>query len=53
MDIGEPCPECGDGTLVPRVNGETEEVFMGCSEFPECLYTTELEGWDRRDEGAE
>lgn len=32
------CPKCGQ-PLVERVNGETGETFLGCSQFPTCKYT--------------
>jgi DNA helicase-4 len=36
----EPCPSCGNGTLVPR-NG-TYGPFLGCSGFPRCRHTAKL-----------
>lgn len=35
-DTGEPCPQCGEGTLVVR-EGKFGE-FTGCSRYPECDY---------------
>ena len=35
-DTGEPCPQCGEGTLVIR-EGKFGE-FTGCSRYPECDY---------------
>ena len=35
-DTGEPCPQCGQGTLVVR-EGRFGE-FTGCSRYPECDY---------------
>ena len=33
------CPVCGK-KLVLRTNKNTEEQFYGCSDFPNCKYTT-------------
>jgi DNA helicase-4 len=37
----EPCPVCGQGVLVERVNRATKEVFHSCSRFPRCPPTKE------------
>ena len=41
------CPECGDtivaGKLVFRTNGNTGKEFLGCSNYPACKYTEEIE----------
>ncbi|MGC8634548.1 MAG: type I DNA topoisomerase [Candidatus Limnocylindrales bacterium] len=34
--VGDPCPECGQGTLVER-RGRFGP-FVGCSRYPECTY---------------
>lgn len=33
------CPDCTDGLLVERINKETKNTFLGCSEWPECKHT--------------
>ena len=38
-NTGEGCPDCTDGYLVERVNGNTKNTFLGCSEWPDCEYT--------------
>ncbi len=38
VKTGIPCPECG-GELVERVN-KRKQVFYGCSNFPQCRFTT-------------
>jgi DNA topoisomerase-1 len=38
--IGEACPECG-GELVERQG--SQEVFVGCANYPRCSYTRNLE----------
>ena len=35
--VGRDCPRCGH-PLVKRVNGMTQEKFIGCSNFPKCNY---------------
>ncbi|MBO0690088.1 MAG: type I DNA topoisomerase [Candidatus Dormibacteraeota bacterium] len=35
-DTGEPCPECGEGTLVQRAS--RYGPFKGCSRYPKCRY---------------
>lgn len=35
---GQPCPECGQGTLVPRTG--PYGAFLGCTQFPSCRHTT-------------
>ncbi len=37
-DIKKACPKCGEDLAV-RVNGETHEEFLGCSQYPECQHT--------------
>ncbi len=36
----QPCPKCGDGSLVPR-NGPYGP-FLGCSTFPRCRHTAKV-----------
>ncbi len=36
------CPRCELGVLVIRTNGDTEEKFLGCTEFPRCRHSEEL-----------
>ncbi|WBL16856.1 UvrD-helicase domain-containing protein [Sutcliffiella sp. NC1] len=33
------CPRCKKGHLEVRVNGSTNQKFLGCSNFPQCDYT--------------
>lgn len=41
------CPECGPtlaaGILVKRVNSKTGREFWGCSNFPSCDFTENIE----------
>lgn len=37
------CPRCG-AVLVMRVNGDTGKGFYGCTHFPHCRGTRELDG---------
>ena len=37
--VGEECPDCTDGYLVERVNSNTKNTFIGCSEWPDCEFT--------------
>ncbi len=53
MDVGDPCPQCGGGELVVRMNRDTGEFFLGCDEYPECDYTEDIDPWTRRDETTE
>ena len=39
-DTGEPCPECGEGTLVLRAS--RYGPFKGCSRYPKCRYRVAL-----------
>ncbi len=40
-DIKKACLKCGKDLAV-RVNGETHEEFLGCSQYPECEHTEPL-----------
>lgn len=41
---GENCPDCDDGTLVERYQRVLEgKKFLGCSNFPRCEATFDLE----------
>ena len=40
-DIKKACPKCGK-YLTIRGNGETQEEFLGCSQYPECEHTEPL-----------
>ena len=35
------CPKCGKNLTI-RGNGETQEEFLGCSQYPECEHTEPL-----------
>lgn len=42
---GDECPYCKEGKLVTRKNRfELGELFLGCSTFPRCKYTTDYNG---------
>jgi DNA topoisomerase-1 len=36
------CPDCNQGTLLLRTNSKTNEKFFGCSQFPNCRFTTSI-----------
>lgn len=36
------CPRC-DGKMVRRKNRETDEHFLGCSNYPRCKHTQPVE----------
>lgn len=48
--VGVSCPRCGPATfLVVKTNGETEEQFLGCPNYPECRHTRNIpEEWKMR-----
>jgi hypothetical protein len=37
------CPKCGEGRLATRRARRTGNVFWGCSRYPDCDYTTNME----------
>ena len=37
-DIGEKCPQCGNGHLTQRVARPSLRPFIGCTCYPECRY---------------
>lgn len=39
---GLSCPEC-TGMQVYRLNTHTDEEFFGCSEFPKCRWTANID----------
>ena len=39
--ITKTCPECGKPLFV-RTNRETGQLFLGCSQYPECDHTEPL-----------
>ncbi len=40
---GPTCPDCGmTHKLVVRVNGKTDEKFLGCPNWPKCKFTQEI-----------
>ena len=44
MDEIDKCPMSGcGGRLVVRINTDTEEEFLGCSNYPKCHYTEEID----------
>lgn len=45
--IEMPCPACGR-LLVERVNRQTGEPFLGCSQYPRCCHTEPLPEWFRK-----
>ncbi|MFX0093425.1 MAG: DNA topoisomerase [Candidatus Hodarchaeota archaeon] len=40
-DFGS-CPICETGTITPRGIPETQEIFLGCSNFPKCKWSSPL-----------
>jgi len=42
VKTGARCPECG-GEIVERVSKKRKKVFYGCSNFPQCQFTTSNE----------
>jgi DNA topoisomerase-1 len=42
IKTGARCPECG-GEIVERVSKKRKKVFYGCSNFPQCQFTTSNE----------
>lgn len=36
------CPECGDGEMIVRQNRQTDEFFLGCSNYPSCKHSQNL-----------
>lgn len=58
LGAGGICPECDVGRMIVRKNGMSGELFMGCTRYPKCDYTEDLEEeaetedvWSRRYEG--
>lgn len=48
-NVYEPeCPECGEDMVIRR-NGQTGEQFYGCSMFPQCDGTAQIETRERPD----
>ena len=41
------CPKCSKGSLVPRKNSSNNELFLGCSSFPntECNFTIDVDDY--------
>ena len=33
------CPQCSDGYMIVKMNTKTNDVFYGCTNYPECKYT--------------
>lgn len=40
----EKCPKCGEGWLVLRHRGNDGKPFMGCSTYPACKYSRDVNG---------
>lgn len=36
------CPRCTTGQLLVKTNNNTQQQFLGCSEFPLCKFTEPL-----------
>jgi len=36
------CPSCEDGELVPKINKRDDQRFWGCTNYPECKFTSRL-----------
>jgi ssDNA-binding Zn-finger/Zn-ribbon topoisomerase 1 len=45
ITYGPLCPECG-GAMVVRTNKQTDEQFYGCSFYPHCTGTRQIEEED-------
>lgn len=41
MVIKKECPKCGS-ELIVRKNNASGDFFLGCSDFPKCRYTAEI-----------
>jgi len=41
MVIKNECPQCGS-ELIIRKNDQSGDFFLGCSDFPKCRYTAEI-----------
>ena len=41
IKITKQCPRC-DSDLIIRINKESQIQFVGCSQWPQCEYTTEI-----------
>jgi len=39
IKVGVPCPDCGEGELIERVN-KKKRRFYGCSRYPQCRFIT-------------
>jgi DNA helicase-4 len=51
LPAGEPCPRCGSGRLRPRES--RYGPFLGCSSYPQCRFTRDLDaGSPQRSEAA-
>ncbi|MFW6421529.1 MAG: topoisomerase DNA-binding C4 zinc finger domain-containing protein [Candidatus Bipolaricaulota bacterium] len=40
MPTGVKCPSCGEGELVERYSRKRKQKFYGCSNYPDCKFTT-------------
>lgn len=40
----EECPVCGKGTIIPIWHGGQRKLECGCSEYPNCKFTIDIDG---------
>lgn len=40
VSTGVECPSCGEGELLERYSRKRKQTFYGCSNYPDCKYTT-------------
>lgn len=50
MDEIDVCPMGCGGRLILMINKDTEELFIGCSNFPKCSYTESVDEEDDNDD---
>jgi len=43
VSTGVSCPRCGEGELLERYSRKRKQTFYGCSEYPDCKFTTNKE----------
>jgi len=40
VSTGVKCPKCGEGELLERYSRKRKQTFYGCSNYPDCKFTT-------------
>lgn len=48
--VDQSCPVCSTGKMRVRIDNSTKEKFYGCSNYPYCNYTVNLEIINRMEE---